>query len=64
MRYSFIGKINGEQCLYLNISDALLDAKRMFGDDVDFYIIRSILCTCITEFTFENDSFILKARIV
>lgn len=63
MRYYFTGKISGEQFVYANVTDAILDSKRMFGEDVNFYIIRSLLCTCITEFTFENESFILKAKV-
>ena len=63
MRYYFTGKLSGEQSVYANISDALLDFKRLFGDDINFYIVRSLLCTCITEFIFENESFILKAKV-
>ena len=58
MRYYFTGKISGEQFVYANISDALLDFKRLFGDDINFYIVGSLLCTCIT-----NESFILKAKV-
>lgn len=63
MLYYFTGKISGEQFVYANISDALLDFKRLFGDDINFYIVRYLLFTCITEFIFENESFILKAKV-
>lgn len=63
MRYYFTGKIKGEQFVYLNVSDALIDFKRMFGDDINWLILRSLLCICVTEFTFENESFVLKAKL-
>ena len=51
MRYYFTGKISGEQFFYANVTDAILDSKRMFGEDVNFYIIRSLLCTCTVSYT-------------
>ena len=62
MRYSFIGKKSGKQFAYANETDALIDFKKMFGADLNWIILRSLVGMCVTDFTFENDNFILKGE--
>lgn len=60
MRYLFIEKSNGKQFVYANEEEALIDFIKMFGRDLNWCVLRSLVGMCITDFTFENEKFILK----
>lgn len=59
MRYLFIVKSNGKQFVYENETEALIDFKQKFGDRC---LLRSLLCMCVSNFTFENEYFIFKGE--
>ncbi len=63
MRYLFIRKSNSEQFVYANEEEALIDFVKMFGRDLNWCLFRSLVTFCVTDFTFENDKFILKGEI-
>lgn len=64
MRYTFIYKPSNKQFDYENELSALESLKRMFGSDLYWYVLRSLVGMCFTDFTFENDKFILKGEKV
>lgn len=63
MRYTFIYKSSNKQFDYENELSALESLKRMFGADLNWLILRSLVCKCVTDFTFENEKFILKGEV-
>lgn len=60
MRFIFTYKPSNTQFTYENELSALESFKRMFDADLNWFVLRSLVCMCITDFTFENDKFILK----
>ena len=60
MRFIFIYKPSNRQFDYENELSALESFKRMFGADLNWIVLRSLVGMCITNFTFENEKFILK----
>lgn len=63
MRYLLVVKSNGEQFVYNSEVDALGFFKKKFGGDLNWCLFRSLVTFCVTDFTFENDKFILKGEI-
>ena len=62
MRYSFIGKKSGKHYVYANEMDALLGFRIMFGTSLNCCILRFLVDSCCSDFTFENEYFILKGE--
>lgn len=64
MRYLLVVKSNGEKFVYNSDVDALGFFKKKFGGDLNWFLLRSLVCTCISDFTFENDLFFFKGEKV
>lgn len=62
MRFIFIYKPSNRRFDYENELSALESFKRMFGADLNWFVLRSLVGMCVTDFTFENDKFILKGE--
>lgn len=62
MRFIFTYKPSNTQFTYENELSALESFKRMFGADLNWIILRSLVGMCVSDFTFENDKYILKGE--
>ena len=60
MRYTFTYKSINRQHYYEDEYSALVSFKKMFGTGLNWLVLRSLVGMCVTDFTFENDKFILK----
>lgn len=60
MRFTFIYKPSNRQHFYEDEYSALMSFKQMFGADLNWLVLRSLVGMCVTDFTFENEKFILK----
>ena len=60
MRFTFTYKPSNRQYCYEDECSAILGSKQMFDSDLNWHILRSLAGMCVTDFTFENDKFILK----
>ena len=60
MRYTFIYKPSNRQHCYEDECSALMSFKQMFGADLNWLVLRSLVGMCVSDFSFENDKFILK----